>query len=111
MDAWVALCRCKGQMLDLTLFMSGTLVVSFCKAPGEIAFQMVSTRSALVELEDELEVTRQLARAAYMAAGDLSEDVVGPMRSLLDVIARHLEHVSDRLTAIREKSKADLETA
>ncbi len=55
----------------------------------------------LLKIEDDLDETKELVTAAYMAAGDVSAEQAGPLRTLLTLVEERLKDLSDRLNVIR----------
>ncbi len=61
------------------------------------------TRNQLLDLQDDLNAITHLVGAAYMAAGDLHDEAVSPMRTLLDLVIDRLNGSRSMLMEIRKR--------
>jgi hypothetical protein len=69
-----------------------------CRRAGSVGEVRPDT---LHNIEDDLDEARLLVTAAYTAAADVPREEAGPLRTLLALIEKQLEDLSDRLTAAR----------
>ena len=56
----------------------------------------------LLEIQDELSITRSFVECAYMACQDLSPEQVGPLSTVLNAVSDKLKAIGDAIAAIRQ---------
>ncbi len=61
----------------------------------------MAEEDTLLKIHDDLDETKLLVGAAYMASADLQAHVSGPLRALLALVEDRLKDLSGRLEAIR----------
>jgi hypothetical protein len=71
----------------------------------------VTMDDTLLRVQDDLDETRNLVTAAYMAGADLEVEEGNPLRTLLALVEDRLKDVSTRLNVIRgapERAASDM---
>ena len=61
----------------------------------------------LLEIQDELSITRSFVECASMACQDLPREQAEPLTTVLDAVSDKLKEIRDAIDAVRQQEAAD----